>query len=121
MGVIGIILGATNPAGNPSTSLPASGGVAVAFFYIVSNIPPHQWTSLGIYANTALTSPVDCLLQHGMERNSLGRQFRILPRQHSSSLLHLRSRLQLALELCYLPSYSLYVPRHGSLWIRSRE
>ena len=36
MGVIGIILGATNPAARvpAPTSLPASGGVAVAFFYI---------------------------------------------------------------------------------------
>jgi hypothetical protein len=40
--VIGVILGATNPAGQvPAPSkLPASGGVAVAFFYI--------WT--GFYA-----------------------------------------------------------------------
>lgn len=32
--VIGGILGKTNPAGNPTTSLPPSGQAAIAFFYI---------------------------------------------------------------------------------------
>lgn len=34
MGVIGIILGVTDPAHHPTTSLPASGATAIAFFYI---------------------------------------------------------------------------------------